>query len=88
LSGKPNNQSFSSTTPKLPFASATSLAFAGVLSLAAIVTGFAATLSFTFVLAFAGVFARVSHGLCLQRHAGMRSHVARGVGANCEGTCQ
>jgi hypothetical protein len=75
--------------PELPsFGSATSLAFAGVLRLAAIVTGFTAALPFTFVLAFAPMFALfgICHGL--QRDTGMRSHCARGVGPNREGTCQ
>jgi hypothetical protein len=84
----PEQPKFYRDDPELPFASATSLAFAGVQSLAAIVAGLTAALAFTFVLALARVLVRVGHGLCLQRHAGMRSHVAGGVGANREGTCQ
>jgi hypothetical protein len=74
--------------PELPFGSATSLAFAGVLRLAAIVTGLTATLPFTFVLAFAPMF--TFFGIChgLQRDTGMGSHCTRGVGANRKGTCQ
>jgi hypothetical protein len=73
--------------PELHFASATSLAFAGVLSLAAIVTRLTAALPFTGVLAFAPVLTLIgiSHGL--QRDTGVRTG-ARGVGANRKGTCQ
>jgi hypothetical protein len=75
--------------PELPsFGSATSFAFAGIPRLATIVTGLTAALPFTFVLAFTPMFAffGICHGL--QRDTRMRSHCARGVGANREGTCQ
>ena len=75
--------------PKLcSFRSATSLAFAGVLPLAAIVTRLAAALPFTLVLAFAPVLALFGVGHCLQRDTCFRTGGGRGVGTYREGTCQ
>jgi hypothetical protein len=48
---------------------AAAFAFAGVLSLATLITGFAATLAFTGILSFAGVCPLFPHGL--QRDAGL-----------------
>ena len=45
------------------FSGAATLAFAGVLPLAALVTGLAATLAFTGILSLAGMRALLSHGL-------------------------
>jgi hypothetical protein len=65
---------------------ATALAFAGVLAFAAGITCFATALAFAFILALTAMLALV---VCegLQRNTGMRSGGARGVSANCKGTC-
>jgi hypothetical protein len=89
LPGKPGDVCFSYISLGiLPFGGTSTLAFAGVLALAPIVTGLAAALAFTFVLAFASVFALFSVGHCLQRDAGFSTSGACGICTYRKGTCQ
>ena len=72
----------------LSFTSATSLAFAGVLPFAAIVSSLTTALALAIILAFAPVLALFGICHCLQRDAGMSAGRARSICTNCEGSCQ
>ena len=66
---------------------ATTLAFAGVLTFAAIISGFAAALAFALILSFAGVFPLLVVSKSPDRGSSF-AFSARGEGLYCQGPAQ